>query len=581
MTQPLSCDCFKEFLMRVLRIFVTLLLTFGLIATAPEARAEINANFVKEFLNRYRPSPNPVPATPGGQSPQDLASLIRTGQLPLTVADLINLIIQNNLDITVNRLTPLSVGYFGQTFYRPFEPAITLSAAVNRNTTPATSQLAGAPSLSSLGGTYGIGFSQALTSGTNLGVNLLMTRSSTNSIFTTINPSYTGLVQYTLTQHLLKGWGRSNNTSQIRIAQNNQKISESQFEGQMMDLVAQAERSYWDLVFAAEDIKIKQRSMDLAQKTLSDNQIQVRIGTLAPIDLVQAESDLANRRVQYVTSTYTEVQTQDQVKKLITSQSDPGLVLAKIIPSQGIRMPEASDVMPVEAAIKVALENRPEMKQLQLTMQNKKSDLEYTKNQLLPTVDLTASYLQNGVGGRTTLRDFSHGFAGAPIIGTIPGGISDAFGQLFGYQFTGYSVGISVTIPLSNRAAIGDNARAMTDERTAEQKISSQAQQIALEVRNALTAVEMNKAKIEATMTARELGERRLDAEQKKFNLGASTVRFVLQEQTNLAQAQTDELQAIVNYTKSLVDLDHSMGMTLKKNNVEIEKTLVPGTAAR
>jgi outer membrane protein TolC len=221
------------------------------------------------------------------------------------------------------------------------------------------------------------------------------------------------------------------------------------------------------------------------------------------------------------------------------------------------------------------------MKQLQVNLLNKKSDLEYTKNQLLPTVDLTASYLQNGVGGPQTLRDFSSGFTSAPVISVLPGGISDAFGQLFGYQYTGYSVGISVQIPLRNRAARGDNARAMADERTAEQRISSQAQQIALEVRNALTAVEMNKAKIEATTKARELAERRLEAEQKKFTLGASTVRFVLQEQTNVAQAQTDELQAIVNYTKSLVDLDHSMGMTLKKNNVEIEKTLIPGTTAR
>src|SRR5205823_3216720 len=290
--------------------------------------------------------------------------------------------------------------------------------------------------LSTLGGVYSIGFSEALQTGTNVAVNFSVNRSSSNSVFSTFNPLYTGSLQYLFTQHLSKGFGRTNNTSQIRIAQNNQKISETQFEKQLMDLVAQAERSYWDLVFAGEDIKIKQRSMDLAQKTLSDNQIQVRIGTLAPIDLVQAESDLANRRVQYVTSTYTEIQTQDQVKKLITSQSDPGLVLAKLIPSQGVRSPEAADVMPVEAAIKVALENR---------------------------------------------------------------------------------------------AAQGDNARAMTDERTAEQRISSQAQQIALEVRNALTAVEMNKAKIDATTTARELAERRLDAEQKKFNLGASTVRFVLQ----------------------------------------------------
>lgn len=565
--------------MKLLRIFVGLFLAFGLIVTAPPARAEINANFVKEFLNRYRPSKLPASSTPAATPSQDVASLIRTGQFPLAVPDLINLMLQNNLDIIVNRLSPLSAAYLSQTLYRPFEPNLTLSATVNRNTFPATSQFTGAPALSSLGGAYSVGFSQALETGTNLAVNFSMNRSSTNSVFSTFNPLYTGALQYSFTQHLLKGFGRTNNTSQIRIAQNNHKISETQFEKQLMDLVAQAERSYWDLVFAGEDIKIKQRSMDLAQKTLSDNQIQVRIGTLAPIDLVQAESDLANRRVQYVTSTYTELQTQDQVKKLITSQSDPGLVLAKLIPSQGVRSPEASDVMPVEAAIKVALENRPEMKQLQLDLDSKKIDVEYTRNQLLPSVDVIGSYLQNGVGGKETIRN---GFGPtAPIITQIPGGVFDSLGQVFGYQYTGYTLGFSVQIPLKNRAAQGDNARAMTDERTAEQRIGSQAQQIALEVRNSLTAVEMNKAKIEATTTARELAERRLDAEQKKFNLGASTVRFVLQEQTNLAQAQTDELQAIVNYTKSVVDLNHAMGMTLKKNNIEVEKTLIPGTTAR
>ena len=324
---------------------------------------------------------------------------------------------------------------------------------------------------------------------------------------------------------------------------------------------------------------MKQRSMDLAQKTLSDNQIQVQIGTLAPIDVVQAESEVATRRVQFVTSTFTEVQTQDQVKKLITSQGDPGLVLAKLMPADGVRKPEVSDVMAVEQAIKVALENRPEIKQLQLDLENKKIDLDYTKNQLLPTVDFLASYTQNGVGGKETVRN---GFGPtAPIIAQYNGGLTDAFGQLFGYGYTGYAVGFSVQIPLRNRAAQGDNARAATDERIGEQRISSQAQQIALEVRNALTAVEMNKARIEATSKARELAERRLEAEQKKFDLGASTIRFVLQEQTNVAQAQTDELQALVNYTKSIVDLDRSMGMTLKKNNIEIEKTLASGTTAR
>ena len=563
--------------MKVSRIFVALLVMFALFRTSASARAEINTNFVKEFLNRYRPSKVGLPAA--AQSSQDVASLIRTGQLPLSVGDLINLIIQNNLDVGVNRLTPLSSRYLIETMYLPFEPTLHLQASVTRNTSPAISQLIGAQSLSTLGGAYSLGFSQALDTGTTLGLDFVMNRNSSNSAFNTFNPSYTGLLRYSFSQHLLKDYGRVNNRRQIRVAQNNQKVSETQFERQLIDLVAQAQRGYWDLVFAAEDIKVKQRSMDLAQKTLSDNEIQVRIGTLAPIDVVQAESEVANRRVQYVTSTYTEVQTQDQVKKLITSQGDPGLILAKLIPSQVVPKPQPSDVPPVEQAIKIALENRPEIKQLQLDLQNKKIDLEYTKNQLLPAVDLFAAYSQNGVGGKETIRS---GFGpDAPIVARSEGGIFDAFGQLFGYGYTGYSVGLSVQIPLRNRAAQGENARAMTDERIAEQRITSQAQQIALEVRNALTQVDMNRARIEAATKARELSERRLEAEQKKFDLGASTIRFVLEEQRNVAQAQTDELQAIVNYTKALVDIDRAMGMTLKKNNIEIEKTLISGPTAR
>ncbi len=560
-------------------IVVTLFVMLGLVTGALPARAEINTNFVKDFLKRYQPSKVVLPAASGAQSAQDVAPLIRSGQLPLTVGELINLVLQNNLDVGVNRLSPLSSLYLIDTLYRPFEPTLRLQATVNRNTVPATSQLIGAQSLSTLGGAYSLGFSQSLETGTSIGVDFSMNRASSNSAFNTFNPSYTGLLRYSFIQHLMNGYGRAINNHLIRVAQNNQKMSESQFERQLIDLVAQAQRSYWDLVFAAEDIKVKQRSMDLAQKTLSDNQIQVQIGTLAPIDVVQAESEVATRRVQYVTSTFTEVQTQDQVKKLITSQGDPGLVLAKLMPADGVRKPDASDVMAVEPAIKVALENRPEIKQLQLDLENKKIDLDYTKNQLLPTVDVLASYTQNGVGGKETVRN---GFGPtAPIIAQYNGGLTDSFGQLFGYGYTGYSIGFSVQIPLRNRAAQGDNARAVTDERIAEQRISSQAQQIALEVRNALTAVEMNKARIEATSKARELAERRLEAEQKKFDLGASTIRFVLQEQTNVAQAQTDELQALVNYTKSIVDLDRSMGMTLKKNNIEIEKTLASGTTAR
>jgi outer membrane protein len=577
--------------MKVWRIVVLLLVV--LVWHSPSARAEIKTDFVQDFLKRYRPAPASFPAAAVGV-PQDVGSLIRSGQLPLTMGDLINLILQNNLDVGVNRLSPLSSQYLIDTFYRPFEPTIHLQATVNRNTTPATTILAGAQNPSTLGGAYTVGFSQSLMTGSIVAVDATLNRSSSNSNFSTLNPSWSGTLRYSFTQHLVRDFGRKVNSHSIRVAKNNEKVSEVQFERQLIDLVAQAQRSYWDLVFAAEDIKVKQRSVDLAQKTYSDNQIQVQIGTLAPIDIVQAESEVANRRVQFVTSTYTEVQTQDQVKKLLTSQGDPGMVLAKLMPVQGVRQPDPSDVMPVEQAIKVALENRPEMKQLQLDLENKKIDYEYTKNQLLPSVDFIASYTQTGVAGTpictpaliaagvkcTTATSSLFGSGGA-VNPDLIGGAGTALGQLFGYNYTGYSAGFSVQIPLRNRAAQADNARAATEQRITENRITAQAQQIALEVRNALTQVEMNKARIEAAQKARELAERRLDAEQKKFDLGASTIRFVLEEQRNVAQAQTDELQSLVNYTKSLVDFDRSVGMTLKKNNIEIDKTLNLGAVAK
>ncbi len=553
--------------MKRVRMLVTL---FLMLPFVKPVHAE--QNFVEQFLNRYRPANVSLPASPVTLSGQDLADLIRSGQIQLSVGDVINLMLQNNLDVGVNRLTPRSSEYLIETLYRPFEPTLRLQATINRNTSPATSQLTGAPALSTLGGAYAVGFSQTLAAGTNVGVDFIVNRNSSNSAFNTFNPSWIGALRYSFNQHLMRDFGRSNNTRQIRIAQNNQKISESQFERQLIDLVAQGQRTYWDLVFTGEDIKVKQRSMDLAQKTLSDNRIQVDIGTMAPIDLVQAESEVANRNEQLIVSTYTEAQTEDQVKKLITARGDPGLVLAKLNPTQGARRPDPSDVLPVEQAIKVALENRPEMRQLQLDLENKSIDLEYTKNQLLPSVDLIGSYTQNGVGGTETLRA---GFGPtAPIVSVTRGGLGDTFSQLFGYDFTGYSVGLSVQIPLRNRAAQGDNARAATDRRIAEDRVPAQAQQIALEVRNALTQVDMNKARIETAEKARELAERRLEAEQKKFDLGASTIRFVLEEQRNVAQAQTNQIQALVNYAKALVDMDRAMGMTLKKNNIEIEKTL-------
>ncbi|HET9131673.1 MAG TPA: TolC family protein, partial [Terriglobia bacterium] len=311
------------------------------------------------------------------------------------------------------------------------------------------------------------------------------------------------------------------------------------------------------------------RSVEVAQKTLSDNQVQVDAGAMASSELVQAESEVATRQQQLLDSNFTQVLASDQVKKLVTNGPDPGLVLAKISPTQTVPRPSSGDVLSQEDAIRFALDNRPEMREIDLQMKNNDIDIQYTKNQLMPSLDVTAAYTQNGLGGPLTQYD-SFG-SNANVIAVIPGGLGDTLSQIARNQFRGYRFQATLQIPLSNRAAQSDHARAVVDKRTVENRKAATAQAIALEVRNAITQVEMNAARIDAAQKIRVLAERKLDYEQKKFDLGVSPIRFVIEEQRNVTQAQTDEIAALVSYAKAMVDYNHAIGTILKKNNIVLD----------
>jgi outer membrane protein len=541
--------------------------------TLPVFAQTAQSSWVDQFLSRYKP-PMTNTATAGPQQTADptVQALIRSGALPLTVGDMVRLILENNVDITVNRLTPFERQYLTQSLFRPYEPTIQVSASVSRNTTPSASQLVGASALSELTQNYSVGYSQSFSTGTNYGVSFQLNRNSSNSFFNTFNPYYNGRITYSINQHLMRdGFGKDANMRQIRISQNNKSLSEIDFELQMIDLVTAAQQTYWDLVGAEQNIKIAARSLELAEKTLRDNRRQIEVGTLAPIDVVQAESEVAMRQEQVVVATYSEKQFQDQIKKVISRMSDPGLVLAKLNPIEAIRQPVASDIIPVEEAIRYALESRPELQQVSLALKSNEITRQYTKNQLLPVFDIYASYNQNGIGGTQTLRP---GFGTDGVTSVIPGGVGDTFRQLFSYNHTGYAVGFNLQFSLTNKATQAEYSRLLTEQQIVESRRTSIQQQIALQVRNASTQVEMNRARIQTVQKALELARRKLDAEEKKFQLGTSEIFFVLQAQRDLTAAETSETQALVSYTKALVEYDRALGRTLKQNQIQIDKQL-------
>jgi outer membrane protein len=550
---------------------LTALLLLLIFATAASAQS----NWVGQFLNRYRPPViDPAAHVTPRVSDAPWRLMVQQGVLPVSVSDVIRLMLQSNLDITVNRFSPLSSGYLIDTFLRPFEPTVNLSATVGRSTQPVASQLtagAGATAFRQLYHRYSVGYGQTLHTGTRVDVDFFINRNSSNNQFNTFNPAYSGSVAYQISQPLLRNYGRSINDTAIHVARNNRTISEIDFETQMVDLVTAAQNLYWDLVYQREDIKVRRQALELAEKTLADNKRQVQIGTMAPIDVVQAEAAVAQRQEQMVTTSYVADQMQDRVKRLMTNLPDPALILAQLNPIDPPQRPGTEDVMPLEDAIKYALESRPEIRAIDMQVQNSELELKYNKNQLLPSLNIAAGFTQSGVGGVQTVRSQ---LGGEQVVSVIHGGLGDAFGQLFSYNYTGYSVGFNLSIPLSNKSVQADYSKALSDKQVLFAKRNRLVQQIALEVRNTHSQVEMNRARIAAAERALELANMQLEAEQKKFQLGTSQLRFVLQEQQNVTAAQTSQIQALVNYAKAVVDYDKAVGRALRKNNIEIEKHL-------
>jgi outer membrane protein TolC len=553
--------------MKIARLLIVTSITVFL---AAPLSAESN-KWVEDFLRRYHPGSESTGS--GGSSTPTTAvgEMLQTGTIPIGMNDLVYLMLDHNLNIQADRFAPRSSYYSMLVFYGALEPSLSFSGNFGRNTTPSTTQLSGGNYVTQLTDTFSTNLAQYLPSGTTLGVNMSMNRLSSSSNNVVFNPSWTGKLTYTAAQHLLQNRGRMINTYQIQQGVNTEKMSEANFELQLNTLIDTAQKAYWDLVFAVENQKITQGSLALSQQTLNDNLQRVEIGTMAQIEVIQSQSDVANKNDALVTAGFAVTTAEDQIKKLVSGDKDPSLFLMKFAPKDMPQPASAVQVPSLEEAVKIALENRPEMKSALLDLKNKDLGVQYYTNQKLPLLDVIATFTQNGLGGTQT-RNFNLG--GAPLTSPIPGGLGQGFEQLFNYQYKGYALGFNFTIPLNNKAAIANHDKAVNDRATSEANIAAIAQQILLDVRNALQQVELNRARIDTAQIALDLQQKTLDAEKTKFDLGTSTLTFVLTQQNNLALAQTALLQTKVNFAKARIDLDNAMGLLLQRNNVELDKAL-------
>jgi outer membrane protein len=350
-------------------------------------------------------------------------------------------------------------------------------------------------------------------------------------------------------------------------------MSQEAFVARVSDIVTTVLNTYWDLVYNDEDIKVKEASRKLAEVVLEQNKIQAEVGTMAPLDVVQAEAEVAARAEQVVVARFNRRIAEEQLKKLISSRDDAGLIPLTLTPVS-IAKPNLSPPGDARQAIQRALEIRPEIKQLQLDQENKQIQVEYARNQLRPMLDFVAGYSQNGLGGNRIVRDYSKGIFGAPIIGFSTGGFLDSLDSLFSQKYVGYTIGFNFKVPIGNDEARANSAQAQIDYRQGEDRIRAMRQKVALEVRQAQDNVEMNLARIQTAEVTVRYQERRLQGEQDKYALGATTTRSIIEAQRDLLDAQSRLLRAKLDLIKSRLALDRAVGDTFSAHNIELQEQL-------
>ncbi len=478
-----------------------------------------------------------------------------------------------------------------------FDPIVTGTLSFERaNALQNFALLSGGAALANQNTTIGdLSYFQGFAPGTALTVSFINSRITSNNPGTSFNPAISSAFRATLRQHLLQGFGPSLNTRLIRQARNSKKITEEGFRQQVISTVSQIENIYWDLVNAYEDFKVKERSLALAQKTLSDNQKQVEIGTLAPLDVVRAQSTVASAEQDLIVSR-TNLQLQQlTIKNALTRNlpNDAQVMQIDVIPSDIVQIPDQENLGTVEELIKLALTDRPDYHQQQINLLNSKINIQGANNGLLPVVDVQAFYQGSGLNGKqnplgtcpngvvpTPAHEIDPSGQIVPAIscnppGTVPTtGFGDAFTNQFNSTAPDKGVAINISIPLGNRAAQATQVRSQLEYRQSQLALKSLENQISIQVRNDAFTVEQNRARVAAAQKAQVLAHQTLDAEQKKYNLGASTYLAVLQDERDLAQAESNLLSAKTNYAKSKVQLDRDTAQTLEHNNIKIDEAV-------
>ena len=471
-------------------------------------------------------------------------------------------------------------GLYGP-FVTSFDPVLTGSFQNDHANFIPTSPFAGTLQRTT---TANFAYTQGFQWGTNLSVGFNNTRQTTNSAFSTVSPALSSGFQFKLTQHLLQGFGFAANNRFIRISKNNRELSDVAFRLQIITTVDQIENMYWDLVYAYENLRVKQESLSFSEKTLSDTKKQVEIGSLAPIESVRAQSTVAADQ-QALTVARTNLQLEQLLMKNALSRTlhDQALATAEVIPTSTMEVPQAPQVQPTEDLVNDALRHRAELVESRIQLNSQELSNKAVRSALLPTLDVYAYYGGSGLGGsqnpanvcQSPAQTFCASANPDTTLGqfplTPPTSYTSTLNQLINSTAPDKGVGLQLNIPLRNRAAQALQIRSELEYRQQQMALQQTENRISIEVRNAQFGVEQNRASVASAQAAVDYAKQSLDAEQKKYQFGTSTTTAVLQNRSALATAESTLLSATAAYEKSRIELDRAVGTLLDDEGISID----------
>ena len=541
-----------------MKFLTSTLVAVAVCAAAPHASAQALSDsarrdaVVQQALSNYQQGLNDLSlATSGVSQPGAASGSLRELRLEEAVA----IALEKNLDIQVARLEPQSVDLLVAGFRNTYRPLVSSTVGLRDQYQLPTSSLNGGTKVNNGTTTYNFGLAQNVNRyGGSYTVNWSNSRVETSNTFSTFNPSFTTNLVAAFSQPLLRGFRIDNTRQQLQINLINRDISEESARATITQTLANVRNAYWDLVFAQSAVEVAQRATELADKLVQDNQARVEVGTLAPLDIVQAQSESATRRQNLAVAEATAQTAELTLKRFLVSGTDDPLWRQTIrpvdLPSLG---PAPSDI---DGAIRRALAERTDVISAKKNLDSNDVSLRFFKNQSMPAADLNASYGAQGLGGTAIVRTGPLG--NQTVSQIIPGGYGDALSLLRAREYPTWNLNVTMSYPIGGNQADAQHARARLQRTQALTRLRGLEVQIAAEVANAALTVQSNLKRVEAATIAREFAEKRLGAEQSRFEVGLTTNFFVVQAQRDLRDAQNTELRALADYRKSLVNFERA-----------------------